>query len=306
MRAQAALLLLFASAAARAGDGPAPAGDSIANAKKDFAAIKSSAAPSDSGPVLPALDMRELGPSPGGTGPVSPMLLSADGEFSLDLSKRKETEGTGNWLVDAMDRKTDKGRSSRGKDDLLRGDQGFLQDAARPGTRGERDAQTPADAREKAASREPAGAVYNPLDAFMGGWVSARDHQLLIPTARGDVLIGSDLGKARAEMLPGIDLGLSGAAGEGLLPSLEAAAWSEPKVLVNPYIAALDIEPVSSIKAFVAPDLPAFAPSGLTDMTRGMTSSGVDPRPLDNNRSFIPNFAQPTDDDKYFKQMKRF
>jgi hypothetical protein len=306
MRAEAALLFLIAAAATRAGDPSANAGDSIANAKKDFAAIKSSTAPSDSSPVLPTVDMKDLGPAPGAARPVSPALLSADGENSLDPSKKKEKEGTGNWLVDAMEKKSDKAQSSRGKDDLLRGDQDFPKDGERSGAQGERDTRSSADARGKAASREPAEAVYNPLGAFMGGWISARDHELLLPVAKGDTLIGGDLGRARAETLPGIGLGPSGAVAEGALPSLDAAAWSGSRAAPNPYIAALDVGPVSAIKSFAAPDLPAFAPYGPADAPRGMTSSGVDPRPLDTNRSFIPDFAKPNDDDKYFKQMKRF
>jgi predicted transcriptional regulator len=34
--------------------------------------------------------------------------------------------------------------------------------------------------------------------------------------------------------------------------------------------------------------------------------NGFDTPAADASRSFIPDFAQPTDDDKYFKQMKRF
>ena len=56
----------------------------------------------------------------------------------------------------------------------------------------------------------------------------------------------------------------------------------------------------------VAPDVSGFAPVELQDVPRGMSSSGVDSRPIDTPRSFIPDFAQPDDDDKYFKQLKKF
>ena len=60
------------------------------------------------------------------------------------------------------------------------------------------------------------------------------------------------------------------------------------------------------MRQFVAPDVPAFAPADLLDLPRGMSSSGVDAKAIDAPRSFIPDFAQPDDDDKYFKQLKKF
>ena len=140
MRARAALLLLFLLAAplARAGD-PPPA-DPIASAKKDFATIKSPSGPSDTGSsALPTLDMKDLGPSPG-TRPDAPVPL-VDPDASLDPSKKKAKQGTGNWLVDAMDKKDDRQRGSRGRDDLQKGDRDLLAGDDESSDKGERDPQ---------------------------------------------------------------------------------------------------------------------------------------------------------------------
>jgi len=312
MRAGVTLLLLFAASAARAGDtpaaagdAPAPSGDSIAAAKKDFASIKLTTTPVESGPVLPTFEMKDLGPSPGAARAAAPALTPADGQSPLDPSGKKAAGGTGNWLVDAMEKKPDGARSARGRDDLLRGDQDPARDGDRLGTQDDRDAESSADARERASSRDVADSVYNPLDAFMGGWISTRDHELLLPGTKGDTLIGGDLEKARADTLPGIDFGPSGAVAEAAL-SAPDAGWASSNAEANPYLAALDAEPAAAVKAFSSPELPAFSSPDSIDAPRGAISSGADPAQADTGRSLIPDFAQPSDDDKYFKQMKRF
>jgi len=305
MRARVALLLCLAVAVARAGDPPAGAPDPIASARKDFAAIKSSSTPADSGPTLPSMDLKDLGPGPGGNPPV-PTVLLPDGESTLDPGKKKEKEGTGNWLVDAMDKKPGKASSARGKDDPLRGDPDSPRDADRPGLPGEKEAEAAGEGRDKAAPKEPAEQVYNPLESFMGGWISARDHELLLPAAKADGPAGGDLARARAESLPGLDLGSGGAPAENLLPSIDPGAWGEAKAAANPYLAALDLEPAAPVRSFASPEAPGFSPLFLGDSPRGITNFGVDPRPADGNHPFVPDFALPADDDKYFKQMKRF
>ena len=304
MRARATLLLLLAAAAARAGDAPAgtagtPAGggDSIATAKKDFADIKLTTAPIESSPVLPALDMKDLGPSPGAVHLQTPETPGADGQSLLDPSGRKAKEGTGNWLVDAMEKKTDNQQSSRGKD-ALRGDRDFTRDTDKLDLLGDKDAQFPADAREKAPRRGATEAAYNPLESFMGGWISARDHELLLPSAKGD------LGKAQNATLPGIDFGTEEGAADGGLPSPDSA-WGNSRPEANPYLAAIEIEPVSAIRPFTVPGLPGLSPEPAGG-PQGMFSTGLEPAPIGINRSFIPEFAHPSDDDKYFKQLKRF
>ena len=141
------------------GDPPAP--DSIATAKKDFATIRSLASPTDAASVLPSMDMKDLGPSPGAHIDAPPALQDPDA--LLDPTRKKEKEGTGNWLVDAMDKKSDRA-SPTGKDSALRSDQELLRGGDRTADRGDRESQASSDARDKAGEREIADAVVNPLD----------------------------------------------------------------------------------------------------------------------------------------------
>jgi hypothetical protein len=301
MRLSGTLLLLVAAVAARADDAPAPPADSIAAAKKDFAAIKGPASQAD-GTALPAMDMKALGPMPGSAQPDLTPLTSPDRDPSLDPAKKKT--GTGNWLVDAMDKNTSTQASrTKEKDDILKGDPDLIR-ADEKGVRMEKDPLALDDTREKETAKEPLESVYNPLDAFMGGWISARDHDLLLTSSKGEGLPGADLGKAHVDALPGIEAGQSGSA-DLLVQQVDPSSFAEVKGS-NPYVEALDLPVDSPMKTFVSPDFTGFAPTELQDAPRGMSTSGVDARPIDTSRSFIPDFALPDDDDKYFKQMKKF
>jgi hypothetical protein len=296
MRAKGALLILLA-AVARAGDPPAP--DPITTAKKDFATIKSLSSPADPASVLPSMDLKDLGPSPGAH--VDSPAPLPDTEAVLDPTKKKEKEGTGNWLVDAMDKKSDRPTTSRGRDDGLKSDPDLLRDADRSGAPAERDPQASAEAGEK-GDRAAAAPAINPLDSFMAGWISAHDHDLLLPVAKSGGAQAPDAGTAQAESVAGLDPGPGGIS-DSLLPSPEGARWADSRPDSNPFIAALDFDPAPPIRLLAAPDASGFAPTGLQN---GGSGPGVDPRPADASRTFIPDFAQPSDDDKYFRQMKKF
>ena len=137
MRARAAFLLLLAAPLARAGDPPPP--DPIASAKKDFQSIKSLSGPADPGAALPDAGHEGPGPEPG-----EPLRRAGaarrPGRTALDPSKKKAKEGTGNWLVDAMDKKDDKQRSAKGRDEGRKGDEELLRDGEKgPATWTERE-----------------------------------------------------------------------------------------------------------------------------------------------------------------------
>jgi hypothetical protein len=302
MRLSGTLLLAVLASAARADDAAPPA-DSIAAAKKDIAAIKSPVNQADTAAALPALDMKDVGPVPGSARPDLSMLLSQERDAALDPSKKKT--GTGNWLVDAMDKNTSSRASrSKEKDDILKGDPDLVR-ADEKGVRLERDPLSPDDAVEKERAKEPVEPVYNPLDAFMAGWVSARDRDLLLTSSKGDGLNGADLGKARADALPGVEAGQPGPAADLAIQQVDASSFEDAKG-ANPYVWALDLPLELPMKSLAAPDASAFAPAEFQDAVRGLSGPGVDARPVDASRSFVPEFAQPDDDDKYFKQMKKF
>ena len=304
MRLSGTLLMVVLAATARADDPAAAPADSIAAAKKDLAAIKSPLSQPDSAAALPSMDIKDLGPVPGSARPEATMLIDPEKDPSLDPAKRKT--GTGNWLVDAMDKNTStKASSSKEKDDILKGDPDLIR-ADEKGVRLEKDPLALDDTRDKEQrAKEPAEAVYNPLDAFMSGWVSARDRELLLTTSKGDGLTGADLGKAHADALPGTEAGQPSAGGDFAIQQVDPSTFDDAKG-ANPYVGALDVPLDLPMRSLAAPDASVFAPTELEDAARGMSTSGVDARPIDTSHSFIPDFAQPDDDDKYFKQMKKF
>jgi hypothetical protein len=299
MRVPGTLLLVLLAATARAGDAPAQAADPIASAKKDIAEIKAPLAQPDAG-TLPTLDMKDLGPVPGAAQPDASLLLNPEKDPSLDPTKKRT--GTGNWLVDAMEKNTSTQASrSKEKDDVLKGDPDLIR-ADEKGVRLEKDPLAIDDARDR---DPPKGkeAVYNPLDAFMSGWVSARDHDLLLPSSKGEGITGAE--SDRRDLLPGLEVGPSQASPDFTLPQVEAGGPGDPRGGANPYVAIMDSLPAPA-RSFTLPETSLFAPAEFQDAPRAMATPGVDPGPADAPRSFIPDFAQPGDDDKYFKELKKF
>lgn len=304
MRLSGALLLAVMAAAARAADSPSQAGDSIATAKKDLASIKAPVG-QDSGAALPTLDMKDVGTISGAALPELPGAPSREKEASLDPAKKNQ--GTGNWLVDAMDKRADGGRTTKGrdKDDLLKSEADLLHPGDREATLGEKDLALAEEAREKDGPKEGTAFAYNPLDSFMGGWISAKDRDLLVPGTKGEGLSG-EAGRSHMDLLPGLDAGQGGSFVENLIGPVDSTPFADSRSAPNPYLAPPDLGPAQTAKWFLAPEGAGPAAPGLSDFSRGMSSSGVDPRPLDSSRTFIPDFAQPADDDKYFRQLKRF
>jgi hypothetical protein len=303
MRTAAAFLLALAAASARAGDAPPPPDtDSIAAAKRDFDSIKGSTAPAVGGMALPSIDMKDLGPTPGSPLLEAPTPLPTDKDLSLDPTKKKA--GTGNWLVDAMEKNKD-GTTKSGKpgDDLLKDDADLAADGDKEEGRGGKEAQANTEAREGSGPKETSH-VYNPLDSFMGSWISARDHDLLVPSTKGDAQTEGDAAKTRPET-PGTDVIPAGSLVDMLLPAPDTAGWTDSKVEANPYIGPTDTDPSTAVKIFSAPEGSGFSPFEPLGPVGGSTSSGVGTAPIDTSRSFVPDFAQPQDDPA-FKQMKRF
>ena len=113
MRAPRPLLFLVIATCARAADPtPAPT-DSIAAAKADLAAIRSPQAQAEAGPALPSLDIKDISAGPTVTSPdLGAILAAPEAELGPDGLKKKK-EGTGNWLVDAMDKDAAERKSER-------------------------------------------------------------------------------------------------------------------------------------------------------------------------------------------------
>jgi hypothetical protein len=305
MRLRGTVLFVAAVAAARAAD-PAPATpDSIAAAKSDLATIKAAQAPADLSQSLPGLDMKDLGAVPGATLPSAASLLNPDDELAPNGLKKKK-EGTGNWLVDAMDKTDPERAKSKDKGDLLKTDSDAIRGDEHASNHTENEFVLMDQSREKTHEAEPAKApVFNPLDSFMTGWISAKDQEVLLPVSKGEIA-GTDAAKPRGDSLQNLDLGPSGAGPDALSGGMDGPPGPDTKTLPNPYLAEIDVAPVTQVRGFVSPELSAIGSADPVDVLRGPTAPEVDSRPVDTTRSFIPDFAQPDEDDKYFKQMKRF
>ena len=260
MRASARLLLALGAAAARAADPPDAPGDAVA-APADRAPMRSPAPATEAGARADAAPRMGGAESPGRTGPAA------------------------NWLVDAMEKGPGPARAQGGIASVVRADLDLLGGAGAPDARGE-GATRPAAGDARAGPGAPAGPVYNPLDAFMSGWISARDRELLLPARDGDLLSASR-GAARAQALPGADLAPPEPAGDPRGPS-------------NPYLADLGPVSLSPAKPLPAPPLAPLAPLDLPELSRGLSAPAAKPEAA---RSLAPEIATPADD---FKQRRRF
>ncbi len=270
------ILALAVAGAVQAGDPPAAPVDPIAAARKEFAAIKT--APGDSGAqsadVLSKPEAASL-PAPGSGAPERPI-----------AGANPAPGGTGNWLVDAMERKPARSAQAPAGDEPNPGGLDLIK-AMGAEAPGEGAAAKGDPAGRSAAKGEP-DSVVNPLDAFMDGWISARDRGLLLPDRRAPSFLG------------GIESAAPGESAAGAYPRLGFAAGG--KDASNPYIA--DLNPATAPLA--APEVPTYSPLAMPDLAGGNPPSGPATKPFEVPRLDMPDFTQPADDDKYFRQMKRF
>jgi hypothetical protein len=177
-----------------------------------------------------------------------------------------------NWLLEAMNAQTLRPSDLGDGADSIRAELDRLR-AGSPEGAGAKEA---AKSGVGAAAEPPA--VVNPLDAFMDGWISAHDKALLLPEASAWPLL------------------------EGLDPKAEAGHRpdvSPPNEPANPYLAGPG--PVPAL-----PEAAALNPAPAPELPGPSLLFGPDPRLLDGPKLDLPDFAQPTEDDKYFRQMKRF
>jgi hypothetical protein len=303
MRFRCALLLLLAVAAAKGGDAPAPPADSISATKKDLAAVKALGSPAEaSGSSLPTVDLKAVSPGPGGERIEAPALTPAADEASLDPSRKRDKGATGNWLVDAMERKPEKARAGTGRDGLSRADGDLLREGDRAALREDQDARGSQEPGERAGPKDRSAGAYNPLDAFMAGWISARDRDLLLP-AKGYAAGGGEPARPRQGGFQDVGAASAEFTIEGLLSPADFGEPGGQAAQPNPYLASPDLSPAPGPRAFSSPQPPATTAPG--DRAAPFFF-GAQPDAIDAPRSFIPDFARPSEDDKYFKQMKRF
>jgi len=266
----------------------------LEKAKQDLKTLPSIRKESD----RPALNLPNIAaPSPAAD-LSAPMPSPSRSRANAD--EAKSGKGTDNWLVDAM-MKEDSRQAGTGRKGAK------MRDEAHP-----LDADSETDGTDRNSGREPTAAknaelderarasdlefakVESPLTPFMADWISKRDHALLLPKGTSEVgfvpetpgLVGGP-DRAVAITFRGID---------GRLDPVAAPEVRQPGE--NPFLQALQAPPVTPPPAAPAPTLP-----GVGDLAPAL----MPPEPARDPRSPPPiDFSKPSQDNKYFPQLKRF
>ena len=303
----------FAAAAAAAEDKPVVQAvlteDAIKATQRDFDTIK--AARDGSGPSkgdLPQFGLPELQINPGETRP-------RNAPKALKAGKK-----SANWLVDAMQKKTD------ARDDLrsdLRNDlRSDLRNDLRKEQLGQRESdrstlsgpesedEEPVESKRSMAKdeahstfqaeRKELDPTLNPLTRFLSDWMTPKDYALLKPglqgaragesSPRSEVPVAPFAGELSGIVAPDIAIGLAGT---------NKPAFVAPTPQENPYLQAFNVPPSLSSTPV---SLPAAAPSPKIFAPTVSAPAGI---PV-SAPGRVPEFAKPMTDEKYFKPLKRF
>ncbi|HEY1763317.1 MAG TPA: hypothetical protein VGF85_00240 [Opitutaceae bacterium] len=254
------LLAAVSVLAVRADDRPVTP-DALSTAKSDLASLKAVASEAASASSQP-LRIETQSPAPGGAP-------------TTGAEPAKDSGNNPNWLLDAMLKPSERVPVFLDGTDAL-GRELDLRSAA-----SENPGNAPIGARPAADAAPSRLAVVNPLEAFMDGWISAHDRELLRPA------------KAADPLLEGF-----GAGGVDLASRPDDPAAKEP---ANPYLANLE-----AAIALPIPEGPLLNPLTAPDFAKPNSLVGPEAKPFEGPRIDLPDFSNPEADDKYFKQMKRF
>ena len=264
--------------------------DSISSAKRDFDAVKAARNPAlqqkGEVPRIGVPDLRTGAPAPGPTAPKK-----------LGTEKK-----SANWLVEAMEKQQP--RKDRGRDsDRDKFGRDTSKSSSDPETepddfietkkRNESDAIT---AEEDKRKDEPV----NPLASYLGEWMTPQDYALLKPSLERSLSKSGLEGSTSPISSLAPSLGPIGGSESNAAPGANVRGALGMLPRENPYLATVGPAPQSPIASgpvFVPPPAPvSSAPSPV-----------MGPAPLaEPPRSKIPEFAKPAQDEKYFKQLKRF
>lgn len=262
---------------------PASERDAIADAKRDFEAMKASrASRAQTRDAVPRVSLPGLHTAPAEPAPRTPT-GTATPEAKPD-----------NWLVDAMEKGADvrRPRTRDERDFAQRESEGKL----RPETHPERgEAKTLAE-----MTRRESDPTLNPLTRFLSGWMTPGDYLLLQP-ALGGIPEATAAGYGDLKTLPlsGLPHPAGPAESDFRLRGREIPATGPAPPAVNPYLSP---PPPSGARPTASP-----APVSLPTFGGSATAiSSPRPAPAPVPASKIPEFARPAPDEKYFKQLKRF
>lgn len=287
---------LLAAARGPAEEKPAaqttPVEDPIAAAKRDFDTVKASRDRS----VQPKSDLPRLGLPELQMNPAEPRPWTA--RKSLTPEKK-----SANWLVEAMEKKTD----------LRKERPGHRESDRSPLASSEEEGEEKTSELKPSAARGEAGSSFdkekkeldptlNPLTRFLAGWMTPQDYALLKPglqgsrpgesSPRSEARVSPFAGELSAIVAPDIAFGLAGTNKPAFVP---------PTPQENPYLQALNapISPPST-------SFPALAPSPASPARIPAPTISSPPAVPAPGQAKIPEFAKPSTDDKYFKPLKRF
>ncbi len=220
---------------------------------------------------------------------------------------RKTSEGetkikSSNWLVEAMSQGSPSLGSSGTADIRARtGDDSRVLAEKNTARRvGEEKGIAGADIRElKPLAGQPVAP--DPFGRFMGGWMTPQDYALLKPVAVGEP-VPRDASRETGRVAPSLntrtpELSISiRTSGGG-----ESAKKNVPVPRENPYLQALAAPGVTPSPALAAPKPPIISPSRSVAPPNPIQPTATAPPPLK-----PPDFPPLSDDEKYFKQLKRF
>lgn len=265
--------------------------DPLTAAKREFQSIKSArdglARPS--GLDLPRISAPELQLNPG-PAPVAK---------SLSTTGKDKKKKSANWLVDGALKKSVSGSRETG----ARGELPAASEPEKPDIAGDQDGEgreEPQSSESNFRNDKSPDTLSNPLTPFMASWMTSKDYALLRPDLAG--AMGSDL-TGRDD--PSLRLSIPGSAMSNRLENdvvtgqarTDALSGSSSIPRENPFLqsVAVPAPPKTSFVPPVSPGTAAASPSPFI--------TPVEPPPA---RAKPPEIARPSDDAKYFKQLKRF
>jgi hypothetical protein len=196
-----------------------------------------------------------------------------------------------NWLVDAMTEKPKKSAGQDGREKLPGATDDEKEKSLEPSAVDEKEK---ADEKPKRVEK-----VANPLDSYVASWVSPQDLSLVRSIMRDQ---GPEAGSD--PLLASIPAGgATGSAREVTAPfgTAAAAAPTMPSApRENPFLQLLNTPPPSAAASQMA------APPAAATISPMVATVPPVPDPAASQKSPIPSFVKPREDEKFNKQMKRF
>lgn len=305
-RRRTCLLLAALAVGTRAEDPPRPPvrpapPDAIAAARRDFDTIKGARGPAES----PRLSLPMATPPPLHlSSEESALFLPPTADPRADPRSKGSAAAKGaksaNWLVDAMTEKRPDARNER-----RAGEGGRETTATEPETETDPLEAPAVESKKEPLGPKPSVSADNPLTSYMAGWMTPKDFELLkVRTAETNFNAAPDREAERASDPAGLEGLLRGEASMGGGGRAGTAVPPVATRATNPYLADLGsmggpAGPNERTGLLVAGG-PADGPAPLLAPTPKVETAPVKTDPPPDDR------LKPTDDAKYFRQLKRF